>query len=89
MDPPRPLSGGISTQRTESGPDGDWIVRSVSGSQTTKAYRCPGCDHEINPGTPHVVTWPAEDYGTVEDRRHWHRGCWDARGRRGPTSRRR
>ncbi|WP_165960668.1 hypothetical protein [Actinocrispum wychmicini] len=71
-------------QRGESGPDGDWYVRSVTGS--TKVYRCPGCDHEIQAGVPHVVAWQAD--GTVDDRRHWHRACWDARLRRGPTSRR-
>ncbi|GLZ42665.1 hypothetical protein [Actinokineospora sp. NBRC 105648] len=83
----RPL-GGAANQRVESGPDGDWLVRSIPGAQATKFYRCPGCDHEIRPGTPHVVAWPAEEFGTVEDRRHWHPGCWSARGRRGPTRRR-
>ena len=24
-----------------------------------KTYRCPGCDQEIRPATPHVVSWPA------------------------------
>lgn len=71
----------------ESAADGDWIVRSVPGAQATKTYRCPGCDHEIRPGTPHVVAWPADDLGDVADRRHWHRACWDARGRRGPSRR--
>ncbi len=46
-------------------------------------YRCPGCDHEIRPGVGHVVAWPAEDYGTVQDRRHWHTGCWHGRKRSG------
>lgn len=87
-DQTRPLSGGFGAQRTESGQDGDWLVRSISGAQTTKDYRCPGCDHEIRTGTPHVVAWPADEYGSVEDRRHWHSGCWSARGRRGPTRRR-
>ncbi|WP_034274168.1 hypothetical protein [Haloechinothrix halophila] len=71
----------------ESAVDGDWIVRSVPGASTTKMYRCPGCDHEIRPGTPHVVTWPADDTGGVADRRHWHRSCWNARHRRGPSRR--
>ncbi|WP_277681602.1 hypothetical protein [Saccharomonospora azurea] len=74
--------------RSESGPDGDWVVRSVPGAQATKTYRCPGCDHEIQPGVAHVVAWPADEYGSVTDRRHWHRGCWQARTRRGPTRRR-
>ncbi|MBP2476822.1 hypothetical protein JOF53_005694 [Crossiella equi] len=83
----RPLSGGLGDARTESGPDGDWIVRSVPGSQTTKTYRCPGCDHEVRPGTAHLVAWPADELGSAADRRHWHSGCWQARGRRGPTRR--
>ncbi|MDV6011803.1 hypothetical protein [Haloechinothrix sp. LS1_15] len=70
--------------RTESGPDGDWIVRSVPGERAIKQYRCPGCDHEIREGTPHVVAWPADSTGSVTERRHWHRGCWHARQRRGP-----
>ncbi|MFD5827290.1 MULTISPECIES: hypothetical protein [unclassified Lentzea] len=85
---PRPLGGGVGWARTESGPDGDWLVRAISGAQAQKTYRCPGCDHEIRPGTPHVVAWPAEETGSVEERRHWHQGCWDSRGRRGPTARR-
>ncbi|MGE5288516.1 MAG: hypothetical protein ACM3ML_15220 [Micromonosporaceae bacterium] len=43
----------------ESWPDGDWVVRPVSGAAAAKTYRCPGCDQEIPPGTPHVVAWPA------------------------------
>ena len=39
--------------------DDDWVVRQVTGSAATRAYRCPGCDHEIRPATPHVVAWPA------------------------------
>ena len=70
-----------------SGPDGPWHVRSVSASAAVKRYRCPGCDHEIQPGVPHVVVWPADDrdgFGTgrVDDRRHWHTPCWNARTRR-------
>ena len=86
--PRRPLNGG-GFQRAEQGSDGDWLVREVTAAQATKAYRCPGCDHEIAPGTPHVVTWPADEHGSVVDRRHWHRGCWTARDRRGPWGQRR
>jgi hypothetical protein len=64
------------------------MVRQVPGSQATKVYRCPGCDHEIQPGIAHVVAWPAAEHGSVADRRHWHVGCWSARGHRKPTSRR-
>jgi hypothetical protein len=79
---------GMALARTESAPDGEWQVRQVPGAQATKVYRCPGCDHEIQPGVPHIVAWPALDPDSVQDRRHWHTGCWAARGRRGPTGRR-
>jgi hypothetical protein len=64
--------------RREAGPDddGEWVVRSVSGSAATKAYRCPGCSQEIVPGTPHVVAWPADEPEGSVERRHWHTGCW-------------
>lgn len=62
-------------------------VRAVQPYQATKSYRCPGCDHDIPPGTGHVVVVPR---GSPDDRRHWHRGCWDrdVRGGRGPVRRR-
>jgi hypothetical protein len=85
-DPPRPLAS-AGLQRAEHATDGDWLVREITAAQATKPYRCPGCDHEIAPGIPHLVCWPAGDHGSVADRRHWHRGCWTARHRRGPTSR--
>ena len=76
----------------EEAGDGDWVVRSVTGSATGKSYRCPGCDQEVRPGTPHVVTWPAYardsdldpwDTDSAADlRRHWHTACWRARDRR-------
>jgi len=75
--------------RAESGPDGDWVVRSVPGSASTKDYRCPGCDQLITAGTGHLVTWPAGEHGTVADRRHWHSGCWAHRLHRRPGGRRR
>ncbi len=64
----------------ESWPDGDWVVRQVTGSAATRPYRCPGCDQEIRPATLHVVAWPD---GDLDARRHWHSPCWRARGRRG------
>ncbi|MCI0633380.1 MAG: hypothetical protein L0206_05595 [Actinobacteria bacterium] len=47
-------------------------VRRVSGD---KAYRCPGCDLEVRPGTWHLVVVPG---GAPDERRHWHEGCWRA-----------
>ncbi|OMQ14279.1 hypothetical protein A7K94_0217750 [Modestobacter sp. VKM Ac-2676] len=76
----------------EEATDGDWAVRPLTGAAGGKSYRCPGCDQEIRPGTPHVVTWPAyvrdsdlEPWDTesaADLRRHWHRICWDSRRRR-------
>ncbi|MGX6511891.1 ATP/GTP-binding protein [Rhodococcus sp. SJ-2] len=84
-------SFGWATTRSESGPAGaeseQFTVRTVPGSRATKLYRCPGCDHEIAPGTPHIVAWSTDVPGGADDRRHWHNGCWSARARRGPTRR--
>ncbi|AEI12945.1 hypothetical protein [Cellulomonas gilvus] len=68
--------------------DGEWVVQRVRGGD--REYRCPGCDQLVPAGTAHVVAWRADAwYGEpVEDRRHWHASCWDARGRRAPTRRR-
>ncbi len=62
----------------------EWVARRISGSASTKPYRCPGCDQEIRPATPHVVAWPAQTGRGLEDRRHWHTACWSARERRRP-----
>lgn len=81
----RALAG---TTRRESHADGDWFVRPVPGPAASKTYRCPGCDHEIAPGVPHLVVWSADDVlgdaSAMGGRRHWHRPCWTARARRGP-----
>ncbi len=45
-------------------------VRTVHGD---KPYRCPGCDLEIRPATRHLVVVP---HGALDERRHWHEGCW-------------
>ena len=87
-----PDSGWRSLRRTETDPDGaEWVVRPVSGAAATKTYRCPGCDQLIAAGTPHVVAWSTDVplFGGLagEDRRHWHRPCWQARGRRAPGRR--
>ncbi len=63
--PPRPRSAAPAWALI---PDHD--VRQVVGE---KAYRCPGCDHPIRPGLPHLVVVPAD---APEQRRHWHAGCW-------------
>ena len=68
-------------RRTETHTDGDWTIQSITGATSVKAYRCPGCDMEIKPGTPHIVAWPNE---SVDDRRHWHSACWNKRTHRRP-----
>ena len=73
-------------RRIEAYDGEDWVVQSVTGSAATKAYRCPGCDQEIRPATPHVVAYPAEGLGGVDARRHWHSPCWAARHNRGPRT---
>nr|WP_037080385.1 hypothetical protein [Pseudonocardia spinosispora] len=95
----RPLVvGATGWARSEARPDGLWSVRSIPGSNSRKTYRCPGCDQEIRPGVSHLVAWPADqddldtDYdpdGLLDQRRHWHTGCWAARERRRPGHRRR
>ncbi|MGH3544958.1 MAG: ATP/GTP-binding protein [Mycobacteriales bacterium] len=67
-----------------SASDGEWLVRVVVAGTAIKTYRCPGCAGEIGPATAHVVAWPGDELGGPEDRRHWHRGCWQARQRRRP-----
>lgn len=56
-----------------------WNVQPMSASNAQKAYRCPGCEQLVEPGTAHVVVWRADSlFGdrAVEDRRHWHSACW-------------
>jgi hypothetical protein len=83
----RPLLPSLASRRIEVGPDGyDYEVRPVAGSRAVKTYRCPGCDHEIRSGTPHLVVWPADlGENAVDERRHWHSPCWTHRATRGPT----
>ena len=79
-------------ETVEQAADGDWVVRRLTGAASGKSYRCPGCDQEIRPATPHLVTWPAYprdsdldawDTDSAADlRRHWHTTCWSARGHR-------
>jgi hypothetical protein len=88
------LPAGPRPERVEEAADGDWVVRAVPGAtgSGSKTYRCPGCDQEIRPATPHVVSWPAYprdsdlepwDTASAADlRRHWHTACWRARDRR-------
>jgi hypothetical protein len=79
--PARPLRSGHAT--TERKTDGVWVVRDVTGQSAVKSYRCPGCDHIVQPGSPHVVVWPHEpglgSRSPLDERRHWHTACWRRR----------
>ena len=55
---------------------GGFEVREVGGQ---KAYRCPGCDHEVRPAARHLVVVPT---GDADARRHWHTECWRSELRR-------
>ncbi|MEU7001314.1 ATP/GTP-binding protein [Nonomuraea sp. NPDC046570] len=79
----RPIAFPSSTDRVETWPDGEWKVRMLNGASSDKGYRCPGCDQEIRPGQPHIVSWPHWNGGDQE-RRHWHTACWRKRLDRGP-----
>jgi len=64
-------------------PEGEVEVRHVQPYEATKEYRCPGCDHEIPPGTGHDVIVPL---AAPELRRHWHASCWSRASRRARRS---
>lgn len=77
LDLSRALLGAKTTQAKR---DGLWNVQPLSASNAVKAYVCPGCGLEIEPGVAHTVTWRADGLmGEADDlaaRRHWHVHCW-------------
>jgi len=56
-------------------------VRRIQPYAADKAYRCPGCNQEIAPGTGHVVVVPLR---LPDERRHWHLACFERRATRRP-----
>lgn len=56
-------------------------MRRIQPYEATKTYLCPGCNHDIRPGTGHVVVVPTD---APDLRRHWHTACWQFRERRRP-----
>jgi len=76
--------GGVS-ERVERYGGEEYVVRNVTGSAARRPYTCPGCHQVIRPATPHVVAWPvlpstfARGAEGLDERRHWHTGCWKAR----------
>ena len=51
----------------------DCEVRHVQPYEAVKEYQCPFCNSTIARGLGHEVVVPRE---YVEDRRHFHSGCW-------------
>ena len=74
-----------SNQTFEEHDDGLYTVRKLTGSASTKPYRCPGCDQMIPMATPHIVAWLEDD---EENRRHWHTACWAKKNKRRPNTER-
>jgi hypothetical protein len=72
------LAGGFQLVEVDARGE-EWIVRRLTGVASTKTYRCPGCNQEIRPTTPHLVVWPSL---AIDMRRHWHATCWNSRSRR-------
>lgn len=82
------MSGDISNilrrgPRIEVKADGDWFVRPIPSGNALKPYVCPGCSNVINPGVAHLVVWRNDwlmgEAAALDNRRHWHEGCWRAR----------
>ena len=82
----RELFTSSTVSSTEHAPDGDWVVQHTKGNSSGKIYTCPGCHRDVPAHTAHVVAWRTdEEFGVgvgVENRRHWHTSCFNARSRR-------
>ncbi|GAA4054780.1 MULTISPECIES: hypothetical protein [Agromyces] len=67
-------------RRTEVRSGREWNVQPVTEAQAVKAYVCPGCGLDVEPGTAHLVAWRADgvlgDAADLASRRHWHTHCW-------------
>ncbi|MSW74218.1 MAG: hypothetical protein F2814_02755 [Actinobacteria bacterium] len=74
-----------SNQTFEEHHEGLYIVRKITGSSSSKPYRCPGCDQIIPMATPHTVAWMEDD---EQGRRHWHNACWAKKNNRRPNTER-
>lgn len=69
-EPPAP---GSARPRSAAPPWAEQPGTEVRQVQSDKPYRCPGCDHLIRAGVPHLVVVPL---GDADARRHWHTECW-------------
>ncbi|SMO51340.1 hypothetical protein [Propioniciclava tarda] len=79
--PARALASSFAGSQVKS--DGDWVLQSIGAGRSEKAYLCPGCNQQIAAGASHVVVWPSVPAigatSGLDDRKHWHRPCWDRR----------
>ncbi|WP_293829843.1 hypothetical protein [uncultured Corynebacterium sp.] len=79
---PKDGSTFIGTQEMEgpSWTNGEiFKVRQIGSAAAAKYYVCPGCNQNIPPGVAHVVAWPRDTGRGADDRRHWHKHCWQRR----------
>jgi len=74
-----------SNQSFEEHNEGLYTVRKLTGSGSTRPYRCPGCDQVIPLATPHIVAWLDDE---EDNRRHWHSTCWSKKDKRRPNTER-
>lgn len=69
--------------------DYEYRVRYVRARESGERYRCPGCQQYVAANTSHVVAWPMRDgwmdEENLDERRHWHEPCWQARHNRRPV----
>jgi hypothetical protein len=85
----KPADSSPESSGRADGSDGDEVfvdgmpvgVARVQPFQSSKSYRCPGCNQLIAPGIGHVVVVPTE---AADLRRHWHTPCWQSRDDRRP-----
>ncbi|MCG7241296.1 hypothetical protein QP943_04570 [Corynebacterium kefirresidentii] len=56
-----------------------YVMRHIGSARAQKYYVCPGCNQNIPPGVAHIVAWPRDVGRQGDDRRHWHRHCWERR----------
>ncbi|WP_347757006.1 hypothetical protein [Agrococcus sp. ProA11] len=78
LDVDRLMHGAARTERRSSG---EWHVQPMAATSAVKDYVCPGCGGTVTQGTAHLVVWRADSIfaeRAIEDRRHWHTGCWRA-----------
>ena len=77
------LRGSMGASR-ERGPRGEdyWVA---VPRPTDKTYTCPGCGQEIPGDQAHLVAWAVDGLfgpdAAGQERRHWHRACWQNFGR--------